>query len=123
MSLWTRTVNAFRGDRLNRELNEEFESHKEEAMEAGCDPEGARRAFGSLLRQREASRRVRVSGWLEGLWADVIFGLRQLRRNRVSSAAAVHSLALAMGACTGAFRLIDALLLRLLPVDHPEPAV
>jgi putative ABC transport system permease protein len=120
MSLWTRTVNAFRGDRLNRELNEEFESHLEEAIAAGCDPEDARRAFGSMLRQREASRRVRVLGWLDGLRADVIFALRQLRRNRVSSAAAILSLALAMGACTGAFRVIDALLLRPLPVDHPE---
>lgn len=120
MSLWTRTINVFRGDRFNRELNEEFESHMEEAIAAGRDPEEARRAFGPLLRQREASRRVRVSGWLDGLRADGIFGLRQLRRNRVSSAASVLSLALAMGACTGAFRLIDALLLRPLPVDHPE---
>jgi predicted permease len=120
MSLWTRTVNAFRGDRLNRELNEEYESHLEEAIAAGRDPGEARRALGSMLRQREASHRVRVLGWLDGLRADVIFAWRQLRRNRVSSAAAIISLALAMGTCTGAFRLIDALLLRPLPVDHPE---
>ena len=120
MSLWTRTVNVFRGDRLNRELNEEFESHIEEAIAAGSDPKDARKTFGSMLRQREASRRVRVVGLLDGLCADVIFGWRQLRRNRVTSVAAVLSLALAMGACTGAFRLIDALLLRPLPVAHPE---
>jgi len=68
----------------------------------------------------EASRAARVSGWLDGLRADVIFGWRQLRRNRVTSAAAVLSLALAMGACVSAFRLIDALLLTPLPVVHPE---
>ena len=72
MSLWTRTVNVFRGDRLNRELNEEFESHIEEAIAAGSDPKDARKTFGSMLRQREASRRVRVVGWLDGLCADVI---------------------------------------------------
>jgi len=120
MSLWTRIANAFRGDRLNHELDEEFESHIAEAIEAGRDPEEARRAFGSQLRQREASRTFRVAGWLDGLRADVIFGWRQLKRNRVTSAAAVLSLALAMGACVSAFRLVDALLLRPLPVSHPE---
>jgi predicted permease len=120
MSLWTRVWNVFRGDRFNRELNEEFESHMEEAVAEGRDPEEVRRAFGSMLRQREASRRVRVVGWLEGVRADVIFGWRQLRRNRVTSAAAILSLALAMGACVSAFRLIDALLWRPLPVAAPE---
>ena len=38
----------------------------------------------------------------------------------MTSAAAILSLALATGACTSAFRLIDALLLRPLPVSHPE---
>jgi putative ABC transport system permease protein len=120
MSLWTRVWNALRGDAVNRELNEEFEAHMEDAVAEGRDPEEVRRAFGSMLRQREASRRVRVAGWLDGLRADVIFGWRQLRRNRVTSAAAVLSLALAMGACVSAFRLIDALLWRPLPVAEPE---
>ena len=120
MSVWTRVWNAFRGDRLNRELNEEFESHIEEAVAEGRDPEEVRQVFGSMLRQREASRRVRVAGWLDGLKADVIFGWRQLRRNRVTSTAAILSLALAMGACVSAFRLIDALLWRPLPVTAPE---
>jgi putative ABC transport system permease protein len=116
MSMWSRIVNVFRGDGLNRELDEEFEAHISEAIEEGRDPAEVRRAFGSLLRQREASRETRVSAWLDGLRADVIFGWRQLRRNRVTSAAAVLSLALAMGACVSAFRLIDALLWRPLPV-------
>ena len=120
MALWTRVSNVFRTEQLNRELNEEFESHIEEAIAEGRDPLEVRRSFGSMLRQREASRRVRVAGWLDGLRADVMFGWRQLRRNRVTSAAAILSLALAMGGCVGAFRLIDALLLRPLPVDAPE---
>lgn len=120
MSVWTRVWNVFRGDRLNRELNEEFESHIEYAVGEGRDPEEARQAFGSMLRQREVIRRVRVAGWLDGLRADAIYGWRQLRRNRVTSTVAILSLALAMGACVSAFRLIDALLWRPLPVAAPE---
>ena len=120
MSLVSRIVNALRADRVNRELDEEFEAHIADAIEEGRDPAEARRAFGSPLRQREASRQHRVAGWLDGLRADIIFGWRQLKRNRVSSAAAILSLALAMGACVSAFRLIDALLLRPLPIASPE---
>ena len=58
--------------------------------------------------------------WLDSLRADIIFGWRQLKRNKVTSFAAILSLALAIGACTSAFRLIDALLLRPLPVAHAE---
>ena len=120
MGLWTRVGNVFRGDRLNRELDEEFEAHIADAVGDGRDAEEARRAFGPMLRQREASREFRVLGWLDGLRADALFGWRQLRRNRVTSTVAVLSLALAMGACVSAFRLIDALLLRPLPVAAPE---
>jgi putative ABC transport system permease protein len=120
MGFWRRVGNVFRGDKLNRELDEEFEAHIAEAVADGRDTEEAKRAFGSLLRQREASREHRVAGWLDGLRADVIFGWRQLKRNKVTSAAAVLSLALAMGACVSAFRLIDALLLRPLPVSDPD---
>ena len=52
--------------------------------------------------------------------ADAVFGWRQLMKKKVTSAAAILSLALAIGACTSAFRLIDALLLRPLPVASPE---
>jgi putative ABC transport system permease protein len=120
MSLWSRIANVFRGERLNREIEEEITAHVEEAISRGRDPEEARRALGNLLRQQEKSHEIRVVRWLDSLRADVTFGWRQLRRNRVTSAAAVLSLALAVGACTTAFRLIDALLWRPLPVIHPE---
>ncbi len=120
MGLWTRVGNVFRGDRLNRELDEEFEAHIADAVGDGRDAQEARRAFGPMLRQREASREFRVLGWLDGLRADALFGWRQLGRNRVTSTVAVLSLALAMGACVSAFRLIDALLLRPLPVAAPD---
>jgi predicted permease len=58
--------------------------------------------------------------WLDSLRADAIFGWRQLLKRKVSTAAAVLSLALGIGACTSAFRLIDAVLLRPLPVAEPD---
>jgi hypothetical protein len=104
MSLWSRIANVFRGDRLNREIDEELESHIQEAIEHGRDPAEVRRAFGSALRHRETSRDVRLLTWLDSLRADAIFGLRQLKKNKITSATAILSLALAIGACTSAFR-------------------
>ena len=120
MSLWSRIANVLRGDRLSREIDEEFESHLEEAIEQGRDPAEARRAFGSALRQREESRDIRLIAWLDSLRADAVFGWRQLMKRKVTSAAAILSLALGIGACTSAFRLIDAMLLRPLPVTEAE---
>ncbi|HWG19955.1 MAG TPA: ADOP family duplicated permease [Terracidiphilus sp.] len=117
MSLWSRISNAVRGERLNREIEEELQLHIEEAIASGRDPGEARRTFGSILRQREASHRIRVAGWLESLVSDLRFGWRQLCRNKITSVAAVLSLALGIGSCVAAFRLIDALLWRPLPIS------
>ncbi|HEY2472876.1 MAG TPA: ABC transporter permease, partial [Terracidiphilus sp.] len=117
MSLWSRISNAVRGERLNREIDEELQSHIEEAIASGRDPRDARRAFGSTLHARETSHSIRAAGWLESLLADVTFGWRQLCRNKVASSAAVLSLALGIGSCVAAFRLIDALLWRPLPIS------
>jgi predicted permease len=120
MSVWSRISNALHGERLNSEIEEELQSHIEEAVASGRDPDEARRAFGSILRQREASHGIRAAAWLESLLADMNFGWRQLGRNKITSAAAVLSLALGIGSCVAAFRLIDALLWRPLPVAHAD---
>lgn len=120
MSLWSRIANVFRPDSVGREIDEELQSHLEEAIEQGRDPAEARRAFGSPLRHREESREVRIFAWIDSLRADAVFGWRQLGKRKVTSAAAVLSLALGIGACASAFRLIDALLLRPLPVANAE---
>ncbi len=120
MSLWSRIVNAFRGDRLSREIDEELQAHLDEAIEQGRDPAEARRSFGPALRTREQCRDFRLLGWLDSLRADTVFGWRQLMKRKVTSAAAILSLALAIGSCTSTFRLIDALLLRPLPVAGAE---
>jgi predicted permease len=120
MSLWSRITNVLSGEKVNREIDEELDAHIAEAIEQGRDPAEARRAFGSALRHREGSRDVKILAWLESLRSDAIFGLRQLKKTKVTSLAAILSLALAIGACTSAFRLIDAILLRPLPVANPE---
>jgi hypothetical protein len=69
MSLWSRIANVFRGDRLNRDIEEELQSHIAEAITEGRDPGEARRAFGSVLSHRERSRDIRLIPWLESLCA------------------------------------------------------
>jgi putative ABC transport system permease protein len=79
----------------------------DEAIAQGREPAEARRALGSVLRHGEESRDVRIVAWLDSVRADVIFAWRQLRKKRVASASAICSLALALGACVSAFRLVD----------------
>ena len=120
MSLWSRMANTFRGSRLSREIDEELASHLAEGVAEGRDPLEARRALGCTLRIREESRELRMIAWLDSLRADAVFGCRQLMKRKVTSAAAILSLALAIGSSTSAFRLIDAMLLRPLPVAGAE---
>src|SRR5262249_58568409 len=59
----------------------------------------------------------------ETLWQDLRYGLRTLRRNPGFAAVAVLTLALSIGANTAIFSFIDALMLKTLPVNHPEQLV
>src|ERR671917_2111237 len=61
--------------------------------------------------------------WADSILRDIGFGVRMCRRHKIVTAAAVVSLSLAIGACTAAFSLIDALILRPLPVSDPERLV
>ncbi len=115
-----RILNIFRRRKIDRSFDEELQSHIDEATASGRTSEEIRRAIGSPLRHREESRSIRIAPWLDSLTSDIVFGFRQLKKNRVTSAAAILSLALAIGACTGAFRLLDAVLFRPLPIAHPE---
>jgi predicted permease len=131
MSWRSRLVNAFRADRLADELDEELRFHLEartaELVAKGWAKDAAareaRRRLGDPLRHRETSRDVKVLAGLEAILQDARFGLRLLRKDAVVTGAAVVSLALAIGACTAAFSLIEALVLRPLPVSAPERLV
>src|SRR5260370_18080512 len=100
MSVWSRLPNLFCGASLRIEIDEELESHIAEAIEQGRDPAEVRRAFGSPLRHRESSLDIRLIGWLDSLRPDSVFGWRQLRKRKVTSAPATPSLALAIVAST-----------------------
>ena len=120
MSIWRKVTNLSRIKQLTHEIDEELQSHLDEALAQGRDPDEARRALGSPLRHREASLDVRLITWLDALRADAIFGLRQLRKHKITSAAAILSLALAVGLTVAGFRLIDAFLWRPLPVASAD---
>ncbi len=52
MSLWSRIVNVFRGERVIRDIDEELQWHVEEAIRAGREAAEVRRSFGPALRTR-----------------------------------------------------------------------
>ncbi len=74
----------------------------------------------SITQAMDALRDRRGLLWLHALSADVVFGWRQVVSRPVVSGAAILSLGLALGATIAAFRLVDAVLLRPLPVAEPE---
>jgi len=57
---------------------------------------------------------------MDSLIQDIRYSLRQLRKHAGATIAAIITLALAAGACTSAFRLIDALFRRPLPIAEPD---
>jgi MacB-like periplasmic core domain len=65
----------------------------------------------------------RAHNFLAGLWQDLRYGLRQMRRNPGFAAVAVVTLALGIGANTAVFSLVDAVMLKNLPVKSPEQLV
>jgi putative ABC transport system permease protein len=128
MSWLSRIANAFRSSGVDRALDEEMTFHIESriadlvagGMTRDAAEAMARRQFGNRLRLREQSRDVKLLPWLDSLARDVRLGARMLRKNRLVTAAAIVSLSLALGACAAAFSLVDALILRPLPVHQPE---
>ncbi len=109
---------------LDEEIRFHIEEETERLMAEGQPAEearrGARRSLGSPVAVREHTRDVWTWPWLEQLTRDIRYGWRQLHRSKTRSAAAILSLALALGACLATFAVMDALLFRPLPVDGAD---
>lgn len=126
-----RVLWLFRRRMRESELDEELRFHLEQEtadlQAEGLSPDearwAARRDLGNLTLIQEDTRAT--WGWpaVESFWQDFRYAARGLRRTPAFTATAVLSLALGVGVTTGTFTLVNALLLRPLPVADPSSLV
>jgi putative ABC transport system permease protein len=118
----------FKRNQVEHDLSEELLYHIDQKTQqyiaAGMSAEearrNARREFGGLEQSKENCRDTRRVSHIEDLLQDLGFGIRVLRNSPGFAMAAILSLALGIGANTAIFQLLDAVLLRTLPVAAPE---
>jgi predicted permease len=114
-------------DDLDQDIREHIEMETRDNIERGMSPEEARyaalRKFGNVTHVKEDTRAVWRFLWLEQLWQDIRYGLRTLAKSPGLAAVAILTLALGIGANTAIFSLIDAVMLRSLPVENPSELV
>ncbi len=116
-----------RDEELDAEVRGYAEMLAEEKIRDGMKPEEARRAarieLGGVEQVKEQVREARAGAWLDSLLQEVRYGARMLRRSPVFALAAVFSLALGIGANTAIFGVLNAVLLKMLPVREPTRLV
>ena len=120
-----------RRSRLERDLDDELRTTldllTDEKRRAGLTPDAARRAalleLGGLESVKEQVRDAVGTRFVEDLARDARLAFRSLRGAPMVSAAAVLSLALAIGANTAVFSILNGLVLRPLPVRDPAALV
>jgi putative ABC transport system permease protein len=124
-------ASVFRSGRMNRALDDEIAHHIEmetaQNIASGMTPAEARRqamlAFGGVQSLREAHRDGRGTRWLADLAADARHSFRTLARTPALTAAAILTLALAIGADTAIYSAVNAVLVRPLPFRQPDRLV
>jgi macrolide transport system ATP-binding/permease protein len=115
----------------DKEFSEEIETHLqmqiEDNLRSGMAPERARREAilksGGMEVTMQAYREGTTLPFVETLWQDLRYTLRQLRKNPVFAATAVLVLTLGIGAAVGIFSFADAALIKPLPYREPSRLV
>ncbi|MES2124122.1 MAG: ABC transporter permease [Gemmatimonadota bacterium] len=131
MGLFRRLTNVLRPAHHSRDVRRELQFHLDERVDAlvqgGMSSADARltaqRQLGGLVRQSERTRDAGILEWLDSFAADLRYGLRAMANHRLASVVAIVSIGLGVGANTAIFSLINAVVLRPLPVAHPEELV
>jgi hypothetical protein len=126
--LLNRCAALLRRHKLDADLDDELDAHLDLAVEEnrrrGMSAEEARtaalRAFGGVTQTREAYREGRGFPVLQQLGRDLRFALRQLRNSPGFAFTVILTLALGFGANTAIFSVMNAVLLRRLPVHDPK---
>ena len=122
---------VFHRRQLNLDLEEEMRLHldlrRQQQIESGLSPvaanQAANRKFGNITRLKEKSMMTWGSESLESFFHDAAYGARALLRSPALTLVALLSLALGIGANTAIFSLLDAVMLRSLPVKEPAQLV
>lgn len=111
-------LKLFRRRKLQRDLEAELAFHRE--MEA---VHGNPIRLGNAGLIREQALDLWRFNLIENLWRDLVYAARSLRCSPAFVLTALLSLALGIGANTAIFSVMDALMLRTLPVRNPEELV